>query len=183
MDLRSYHSLALRTAKPMPTKAEDIAHAALGLTTEFFEARTATTLHGVSEELADLMWYVVLACESLKANVADVVHPEHETTRDWLDSGPGFSGSINKVVGDFVTFAKRVWVYEKKPTPEMLAEVASDLSCIAHWIAAQCRVQGLDFEMVLDNNIAKLRKRFPNAYSDQAAEGRADKGGLDARSS
>ncbi len=30
-------------------------------------------------------------------------------------------------------------------------------------------------------NIAKLRERFPDAYSNEAAEARADKGGLDAR--
>jgi hypothetical protein len=35
----------------------------------------------------------------------------------------------------------------------------------------------------MDENIAKLQERFPNAYSNAAAEARADKGGLDARNS
>jgi hypothetical protein len=36
---------------------------------------------------------------------------------------------------------------------------------------------------IREKNIAKLRQRYPDKYSDEAAEARADKGGLDARQS
>jgi hypothetical protein len=46
-----------------------------------------------------------------------------------------------------------------------------------------CRVLGMDMEQIAWANIEKLRQRYPEAYSDAAAEARADKGGADARNS
>ena len=46
-----------------------------------------------------------------------------------------------------------------------------------------CRDLGLDLQLIAENNIVKLRARYPEAYSDDAAEGRADKGGATARES
>ena len=181
MDLREYHHAALRTAKMFATQAENLNHAALGLVTECFEVESAKSLHHISEELADVMWYVVLAAATFKMNVADLIHPEFETTQQWLDSGPEFNVQHKKALGAFVTFVKRVHVYGKTPTPEMLADAVNDLRTLARWVAVLARIHGLDFELVLDNNIKKLRKRYPEAYSDAAAEARADKGGLDAR--
>lgn len=47
-------------------------------------------------------------------------------------------------------------------------------------IAKLARMLGSSIEELYVANIAKLQLRFPNAYSDEAAEARADKGGLSA---
>jgi hypothetical protein len=58
-----------------------------------------------------------------------------------------------------------------------MAEVQAEL------IDRMAELLGTTGDQVRAQNIAKLRQRFPDAYTDAAAEARADKGGADHLSS
>lgn len=85
--------------------------------------------------------------------------------------------------GEFTTEVKRAAIYGKPITDEMRAHMAEELGDLLWYVALAAEKLGIPMSAMARDNIEKLRKRFPDAYSDAAAEARADKGGLDARSS
>lgn len=85
--------------------------------------------------------------------------------------------------GEFTTEVKRIAIYNKPLTDEMRAHMLEELGDILWYIALACEHLQVPMDRIARDNIAKLRARFPEKYTDEAAEGRADKGGADARSS
>jgi NTP pyrophosphatase (non-canonical NTP hydrolase) len=120
MDFNEYQALANRTAKMLPTVAQNLMHAQVGLATE---------------------------------------------------------------TGEFATVVKRIAIYEKPVTDEMLTHMAEELGDTLWYIALAAETLGISMHQMAHDNIAKLQARFPEKYSNAAAEARADKGGADARSS
>lgn len=120
MNFNEYEALANRTAKDLNSPAANLAHAALGLSTE---------------------------------------------------------------VGEFNTVVKRVAIYNKPITDEFRADMAEELGDLLWYVALAAHHLGISMHQMARDNIEKLKRRFPDQYSDAHAEARADKGGLDARSS
>lgn len=85
--------------------------------------------------------------------------------------------------GEYATEVKRMAYYGKAMTPEMKAHMLEELGDIAWYLALAAAHLDTPLNEILQSNIDKLRARFPNKFSAEAAEARADKGGLDARSS
>lgn len=85
--------------------------------------------------------------------------------------------------GEFTTVVKRAAIYDKGIGPNETLHMKEELGDILWYLAGACSHLGLSLEDVAANNLAKLKLRFPDKYSDEAAEGRADKGGLSARES
>src|SRR6266568_6467648 len=102
MDIDTYQTLAMRTAKLFPTACENLVHAALGATSECGELSTTVKAHvvygtpidgeNVKEEIGDAMWYLALAAKSIgltlsqcaKANIERLErrYPEKYTDQD-----------------------------------------------------------------------------------------------------
>jgi NTP pyrophosphatase (non-canonical NTP hydrolase) len=85
--------------------------------------------------------------------------------------------------GEFTTVVKRAAIYDKPIDAQAKGHMLEELGDILWYVAGACSHLGESLEEVAANNLAKLKLRFPEKYSNEAAEGRADKGGLDARSS
>lgn len=74
--------------------------------------------------------------------------------------------------GEIVDAVKKHWVYGKKLDVANLKEEVGDL---LFYIQALCQVAKIDMVQCLKENEDKLRKRYPNGYTDAAAIERADK--------
>lgn len=85
--------------------------------------------------------------------------------------------------GEFATEVKRAFIYGKEITDEMRAHIVEELGDTLWYIALAATHLEVNLSDLARLNIEKLAKRYPEKYSDQAAEARADKGGLDARTS
>lgn len=85
-----------------------------------------------------------------------------------LHAAVGVSGEA----GEFLDAVKKSWVYKK---PLDVANAHEELGDILFYIQAACNHFGWDFQHLIDGNVAKLIKRYPTGYSDQAAQARADK--------
>ena len=120
MDFNEYQIAAFRTAKRMPSLAEDLNHAVIGIHTEG---------------------------------------------------------------GEVATEVKRALVYDAPITEDMVKHIVEELGDLLWYVALASTCLNISLSDIAERNVAKLKKRFPEKYSNEAAEARADKGGLDARSS
>lgn len=99
-----------------------------------------------------------------------------------MDMAHASLGMVTEV-GEFTTEVKRVAIYDKWVTDEMKAHMAEELGDLLWYVALAATHLGTSLSKLATANIEKLRLRFPDRYSNEAAEARADKGGLDARQS
>lgn len=80
--------------------------------------------------------------------------------------------------GEFVSEVKRMAKYGKQITPEMHAHMCEEIGDVLWYVALAAEHLGVSMKSLAKQNIAKLQKRFPEKFSNEAAEARADKGGL-----
>lgn len=74
--------------------------------------------------------------------------------------------------GEVVDAVKKFWVYNKPLDTENLKEELGD---IMFYMQKLCNMYGWDLADIQYANEEKLRKRYPEGYSDAAAQARADK--------
>jgi NTP pyrophosphatase (non-canonical NTP hydrolase) len=100
------------------------------------------------------------------------------TAASLMHSAAGISGEA----GEILDTAKKIWVYNQRLTTvnkegtihaDHLVEELGDMFFYATMLMVQLNV---DLPTVLAANKAKLLKRYPEGYSDQAALARKDKG-------
>lgn len=77
--------------------------------------------------------------------------------------------------GEFATEVKRVTVYDKPLDASMIGGMIEELGDAMWFVSLGCAALGTTMEAVALSNIAKLRKRYPQGFSETAAEERADK--------
>lgn len=85
--------------------------------------------------------------------------------------------------GEFATVVKRVKIYGKEMTPEMRENAIEEVGDLLWYAAIAADALGTTLAHIAEANISKLRERFPEKYTAEAAEARADKNGFDARNS
>ena len=74
--------------------------------------------------------------------------------------------------GEIVDAVKKHVIYNK---PLDIANMREEIGDIMWYIALACRTLDFDLGDILDENIAKLQKRYPDKYSDVHASLRLDK--------
>ncbi len=85
--------------------------------------------------------------------------------------------------GEFATCTKRVLAYGKVIDDAMVAHMLEETGDLLWYCALAAEHMGIPLETIAQANLDKLRIRYPDKFSGEAAEARADKGGLDVRSS
>jgi hypothetical protein len=189
MNFTDYQPLAMRTAKLFPDQGVNLRHSILGLTTEIGEFATEVkriVVYGkpmddamrkhMIEEIGDAQWYVPLGLYSLGLSKLPGVHKEQlESLPSGLADTTVFLSAMAGGIAAGYTAG-----YDANDI-ELLGQMLSGVVyCIDTVIAPLLDTTGDEIRRV---NIDKLRLRFPDAYSDAAAEARADKGGLSASES
>lgn len=74
--------------------------------------------------------------------------------------------------GELLDAIKKVWVYGK---PIDRDNVIEELGDIEWYMQALRSLLGITREETIEANLAKLARRYPNGYTDRAAQERADK--------
>ena len=193
MDFNTYRPLALRTAKMFPEPRLNLRHAALGLLTELGELATevkrvaiygkeqtlAMTDHMI-EEAGDAQWYVPLALLAVEATDEEVA----EAFATFSLGGQLRCEDLADACCVLSLMAGGVAL--SVAGSEGIDREITILSCVALISIMDAKVApmlAIHPDDLRAKNIAKLRLRFPDAYTDAAAEARADKGGLPATES
>jgi NTP pyrophosphatase (non-canonical NTP hydrolase) len=102
------------------------------------------------------------------AFVAELFAKRNDGIEGLLHAAVGLAGEA----GELLDAIKKTWVYGKPLDAENVREEAGDA---LFFILALCHVQGWSLDDVIAANVAKLRKRYPQGYTDAAAAARADK--------
>lgn len=89
-------------------------------------------------------------------------------TGDLLHSALGVAGEA----GEFVDCVKKHTVYGR---PLDKANAVEELGDLLWFVALGCKALGVSMATVAEQNIAKLRQRYPDQYSDELAAARLDK--------
>jgi NTP pyrophosphatase (non-canonical NTP hydrolase) len=74
--------------------------------------------------------------------------------------------------GEIVDAVKKTWIYDKALDLENVKEEAGDL---LFYLVAIGKLCGFSLEDAMRYNMAKLAKRYPSGYTNEAAIARADK--------
>jgi NTP pyrophosphatase (non-canonical NTP hydrolase) len=205
-DITTYQALALRTEKLLPTPVDRLEHAALGLFTEGGEIATEikrigiygktlddldkdkkyTVRQHVAEEVADVAWYMAIAADVVGIDFFRYNLPRIEPLRrDDVSEQARLKRatfSLGSEIGRFIDYVEIVR-RQRGVGPGIAGNLQMALSCIGQELVNICDAADIDLAAALGANIVKLQERYPEKYSDEAAEARADKGGLDARHS
>ncbi len=198
--LPTYQINALRTEAPQPTSLARLGHAGLGFASESGEIATqikriafygknldSLDKDGISlrkhirEELGDTMWYMAIACDALGADFGKVyanLSAHACTLEDSMFALSTACGQFNETVLSHKRFG-----WEPSQTLQFSLQFSVMLNDIAQSLVDIAGHIGTDLDTLAGENIAKLTLRYPDSFSFEAAEARADKGGLDARNS
>lgn len=186
MIFEDYIAAALRTAKLMTTIEGDFKHGVIGLITEIGEfasevkriaiyekLQTAEMTAHMLEELGDAYWYVPVTMRGLGiTRLASF----SETEIGWPVQQ---AQTLEMIVYALSSFTGALSARAVDPQFSVDDEAAhSLLNAIVLLLDRASCLLGSSGDEVRAANIAKLRKRYPDAYSNEAAEARADKGGV-----
>lgn len=171
----TYSQFVTSRVKWLETSAQDLAHSAMGLLGESIELEHTTGEKNTREELGDLEFYKEHAEQALgKARAQFPFTPEpinvsRQATRD-IEAAPEFS--LRFYCAQFHDLAKKAWIYNKPLGDLNFEEPLVYIGLCLHFLAQK---NGTTREALQAENQAKLEKRYPTGYSDQAAQQRADK--------
>ena len=89
-------------------------------------------------------------------------------TLDLLHCAFGIAGES----GELVDAIKKYFFYNQTLDEDNIKEELGDLM---FYIQAMCDTLGYSAEEIMNKNVQKLSKRYPDGYSDEDAQARADK--------
>lgn len=144
MRVCDYSKLAQRTSPKGPLNYR-LVHASLGMSSELAELLEGNYL----EEIGDTFWYLNEACDALGVEL-DEIEVIYEADLDPLYRLPF-------LMGLFANEVKRLVYYEKGNTEEMV-ELLAKIKVELFELASS---EELDIEDILEKNIMKLEKRYP----------------------
>lgn len=162
MNIKEYQQLALRTEarNPEHTQADRWNHGVLGFITEFDEFHNTRTPVDMLEEFGDLMWYIALLADVANVDLSIIEQPLVLTE------------SVIAWAAKAADIGKRWKYYNIPPSEYALIEAVSQLYVHAREYWIKIVAEDGNFSEALDRNIAKLRTRYPEKFTTEAAANR-----------
>ena len=168
----TYREFVNSRFKRGPDFPSSFMHAAVGLLGELLELQNANSREHLVEELGDARFYWVQMGVLLEELGAP--NPFHYPPRWEYLSLPSNLASLLDDANYLLDQGKKIWVYNKKPEIGSLVVFHSKVGNLLDEFASLINISDHELEV---NNMEKLMKRYPQGYTDQAAQARADKGG------
>lgn len=201
MNAQSYQAAARRTAKPLNFQA-GLDHMAMGVASDFGELVTVvkamsvygkglfepydlkapekgTTQMRIRDEAGDCCWFISYGCDLIQIQFIELIMMEstdpayrpslRKGRQDpvyWAKAGASAAGAVNEVV--------LITNHDLNSRAAFQSTLLYALRKVYVCVEQICFVNGLGMIEVWDANITKLRKRYPDSYSDKAAIERKD---------
>lgn len=156
----NYIAEAIRTESIDLFKVERprLFHAAIGIMTETAEVLVAYDDPNLKEELGDILWYVAIACDEMQITIDELL-----TVSDLTVEGPEMLLSNAEAALDHM---KKVCFYgvmfDDLFFAQKIANVVQMVTKLSRWPLVELQ----------EANIAKLRRRYPDKFTTDAAVNR-----------
>ncbi len=158
MKLKQYMQDCQRTLSDLGSLKLNLSHMAMGMSSEINELSTAIRQNdkvNIGEELADICWYA--GNLSTMIGIGDI---NDEIT---------FKEDDNRTLEDFISLCnntiKRYVAYDKTIDGGEEIWLQMYIDAIFKNIEILCLLYDLNFEQILENNIDKLKIRFPDKFT------------------
>ena len=171
---REYSTFVRSRTKQFNSFAFDFLHAAVGMVGEARELADAASRAEIKEELGDFEFYFEALCQlpwprdlyQLAVHDVKLPCPIH-FTQDGLCAESGI----------LLDLAKKVWVYEQdiRLDQRKMQDVEASMYDIRACLNTLYERLEYSYDEARADNMEKLRKRYPDGYSNEAAQARADK--------
>jgi hypothetical protein len=167
----TYESFVHSRIKWLPTLEENLHHATTGIMGEVIELEFAGNADEQFEELGDICFYIEHFQQAFK-NHRRYSALDGETT--FYSSAEALS-RLRYHAGQLLDTTKKLWIYNKPVDDSVIQTLNYNLNRIEGALHTFCEFSSLPLENAKIANQEKLLKRYPQGYSDQAAQERADK--------
>lgn len=158
-----YIELAIRTESSNWHQPNTrLLHAFMGLVTEVAEIGNAESQEDLFEEYGDLFWYLAIACDVLGVTFEDLEGAEIDGTLD------PFSAMI-VLAAELLDTQKKFIFYGRNYDDMVIISLVGQLYL---YVCKELEINDFRLDEVLAANIAKLRKRYGEKFSSQAANNR-----------
>lgn len=161
MILKEYQKQAKRTCAPLDSVKLDLAHMVIGINTEIVELEEAVNnsdFVNIQEEVSDIIWYLANYCTFRNYNLKDL-HISDSLTFVTINNLYGKVSLLQDLVKKFVAYNKEI--DDEKELP-LLKEIF--YICRMFLIG-----YSLNLDKGLENNINKLKVRFPEKFTEENA--------------
>jgi len=156
--LKWYQQEAKRTCPSLGNDKLDLAHMVLGMFSEFEEYINAIEKGdkiNVSEESADAMWYMANYCTFRGYGLKEIFSQRMFNGKSY----PLNLSTLQDYIKKYIVYNKPINVEKEK---DLLSRLCYNLD---HMFANGA----VGYEIALDRNIAKLKARFPEKFTEEAA--------------
>jgi NTP pyrophosphatase (non-canonical NTP hydrolase) len=172
-----YQGLAARTCPNLPGEHENERHMNLGVVTEIGEVldifkknlayKKPIDVVNLGEELADIAWYIVNKCRFHEVALDDDFDVVKAEVKQLLDTTMFIEEGLSKELKTEALMHPLLQAYIGPSNSFFSAPIVQlgFLANIAEWYE-------LDFFQLLTNNIDKLKVRYPEKFTEEAAQNR-----------
>lgn len=172
-----YQGLAARTCPSLPGEHENERHMNLGVVTEIGEVldifkknlayKKPIDVVNLGEELADIAWYIVNKCRFHDVPLDDDFTVVKAEVKELLETTIFIEKELSRELKTEALMHPLLQVYIGPANNIFSAPIVqlSFLANIAEWYE-------LDFFQLLTNNIDKLKVRYPEKFTEEAAQNR-----------
>lgn len=160
--LAEYQQLASRTCPDLGSDKLNLAHMVMGMTSEVSEvgdARRKGDKINITEEYADIMWYLANYC-NLRHYELENIYNSSKVIDRYLYS----ICELTDLVKKFVAYNKPIDTFKE------IYHIGNIVKNLEGEFAGGQLI--LSFERALSNNIDKLKVRYPEKFSDELAVNR-----------
>lgn len=185
MELATYQALAARTMRPdekrtdgQPRYGRDSAlHFALGLCGETGELAghflDDPDDPGIVKELGDVCWYIAMGCTLFEHELAAIECASRRVRRPQVDpyNRHAVLLSINAAAAQVSEYIKKSAFFGHEID---LVEIAHRLSVVWWHIPHLVRIFRVPLDAILEGNIVKLKRRYPDGFSQERSLNRAE---------
>lgn len=153
MKINKYQIESKRTCPSLGGEKLDLAHMVLGIFTEFEEYVNCTDDVNRSEECSDIMWYISNYCTFREWDLDDLWKNKNYNGNSFIVN----TSILQDIVKKFIAYNKKIDVEKEYNILTGLISNVYDM------------YDGIDYEKSLENNINKLKVRFPEKFTEENA--------------
>ncbi len=186
MNFKEYRTHTPRTLPDMGSLILNSVHMVLGMTSELvelFEAIEKEDKVNVGEELTDIVWYVSNYCNlrNISSNtltgerlgIYTIPLSDSIRSKDYIDNKVELRiKMLTSNISQLVDYDKKEFCYKRPETEEIRLDRIKRIEWIIFNLNKLYNLFNLDAELCMQNNIDKLRARYPDKFDAEKANNR-----------